>query len=227
VNEREQVAFGAALRRERERRTLSLDAIAEQTKVSAGLLGGLERGDLTRWPAGIFRRAFVRAYAEAVGLDATEVLREFVRLFPDTEFDTPEPVVAGASRTAPPSRARLLGASFSTWRRLGAALCDLAATATVAGAGYMTLGLDIGLAAAALGQALAVGLGGGTFGMLLVQPRARGAIVPGSEELRIQEAASVEARRPAAPIAPAPARATRSKRHRAERRAEADRSRRA
>jgi transcriptional regulator with XRE-family HTH domain len=226
VNEREQAAFGAALRRERERRGLSLDLIAEQTKVSAGLLAGLERGDLTRWPAGIFRRAFVRAYAEAVGLDATDVLREFVQLFPDSEFDAPDPAHA-ASHSAPPSRARLLGASFSTWRRLAAALGDLVATAAVAAAGYVTVGFDLGLAAAALGQALAVALGGGTVGMLLVQPRARGALVRGSEELRIQEAAPVEARRPTTPIAPTPARPNRAKRHRGERRADADRSRRA
>jgi transcriptional regulator with XRE-family HTH domain len=218
VNEREQAAFGAALRRERERRNLSLDTIAEQTKVSTGLLGGLERGDLARWPAGIFRRAFVRSYAEAVGLDATEVLREFVRLFPDAEAESHDATLSHA-RTAPPSRARLLGASFSTWRRLGAATSDLVFTALAAAAGYFTLGLDIGLAGAVLVQALAVALGGGSLGMLLVQPRARGTASAGSEELRIQEAGPVESRRPGAPAPPAPARAARQKRgHRSDRR---------
>jgi transcriptional regulator with XRE-family HTH domain len=80
---RDHVAFGASLRRERERRGLSLAAIAEQTKVSAALLEGLERGDLSRWPAGIFRRGFVKAYADAVGLDPAEVLAEFSQLHPD------------------------------------------------------------------------------------------------------------------------------------------------
>ena len=42
-------------------------------KVSLPLLEGLEADDISRWPGGIFRRAFVRAYAEAVGLDPDAV----------------------------------------------------------------------------------------------------------------------------------------------------------
>jgi transcriptional regulator with XRE-family HTH domain len=74
--------FGPRLRRERERRGISLETIASVTKVSADLWEGLERNDFSRWPWGIFARAFVRDYARAVGLDADEVVNEFCRLFP-------------------------------------------------------------------------------------------------------------------------------------------------
>ena len=74
--------FGPRLRSERERRGISLDTIAAATKVSAELWDGLERNDFSRWPSGIFARAFVRDYARAVGLDADEVVDEFCRLFP-------------------------------------------------------------------------------------------------------------------------------------------------
>ena len=74
--------FGPRLRRERERRGITLDTIAVVTKVSAELWEGLERNDFSRWPSGIFARAFVRDYARAVGLDADEVVDEFCRLFP-------------------------------------------------------------------------------------------------------------------------------------------------
>ena len=74
--------FGPRLRSERERRGISLDTIAVATKVSADLWDGLERNDFSRWPSGIFARAFVRDYARAVGLDADEVVDEFCRLFP-------------------------------------------------------------------------------------------------------------------------------------------------
>lgn len=84
---RQAAAFGATLRRERERRGVSLEAIAEETKVGLALLEALERGDLARWPTGIFRRAFVRAYAEAAGLDARAVLNEFLRIFPDEDLE--------------------------------------------------------------------------------------------------------------------------------------------
>jgi hypothetical protein len=46
-------------------------------------LEGLERDDLSRWPAGIFRRSFLRVYANALGLDPAPLLREFLLRFPD------------------------------------------------------------------------------------------------------------------------------------------------
>jgi Helix-turn-helix domain len=75
-------AFGPRLRAERERRGISIDTIASVTKVGADLWDGLERNDFSRWPSGIFARAFVRDYARAIGLDADEVVDEFCRLFP-------------------------------------------------------------------------------------------------------------------------------------------------
>jgi transcriptional regulator with XRE-family HTH domain len=74
--------FGPRLRSERERRGISLETIALVTNVSVELWQGLERNDFSRWPSGIFARAFVRDYAKAVGLDADETVDEFCRLFP-------------------------------------------------------------------------------------------------------------------------------------------------
>jgi len=79
--------LGSYLRREREQRGLSLRTISEKTKVSAGLLEGLEADDISRWPGGIFRRAFVRSYAQCVGLDPEDVIRRF-----EEQFQPPEPV---------------------------------------------------------------------------------------------------------------------------------------
>jgi len=75
--------FGQRLRLERERRRITLASIAANTKISLHLLEGLERGQLSRWPSGIFRRSFIRAYAEAIGLDADDLTREFLERFPD------------------------------------------------------------------------------------------------------------------------------------------------
>ena len=74
--------FGPRLRSERERRGITLDTIAVVTNVSIELWQGLERNDFSRWPKGLFARAFVRDYAKAVGLDANEVVDDFCRLFP-------------------------------------------------------------------------------------------------------------------------------------------------
>jgi len=77
--------LGPHLRRERERRGVTLDQIAEQTKIKRSLLAALERGDVAAWPGGLYRRAFFRAYVDAIGLDGAALIGEFVRLFPDPE----------------------------------------------------------------------------------------------------------------------------------------------
>jgi transcriptional regulator with XRE-family HTH domain len=82
-NNQADLSFGRRLRRERERRKIALTSIAENSKISAGLFEELERDDVSRWPSGIFRRSFIRAYAQAIGLDADEVAREFLERFPD------------------------------------------------------------------------------------------------------------------------------------------------
>lgn len=82
-------SFGARLRRERERRQIALSSIAANTKISLGLLQALERDDLSRWPSGIFRRAFIRAYAEAAGLDPVAITQEFLERHPDATNDSP------------------------------------------------------------------------------------------------------------------------------------------
>ena len=89
-------SFGARLRRERERRHITLAQIADTTKIKASLFQGLERDDVSRWPGGIFRRSFVRAYARAIGLDPEQTCREFVERFPEPG-DVPRPAEAPAS----------------------------------------------------------------------------------------------------------------------------------
>ena len=105
-------SFGARLRRQREQQQIALKVIAEQTKIKMSLLEGLERDDTSRWPAGIFRRAWVRDYAHAIGLPPDAVLREFLEVHPDPDA-VPVPAAARATwdgqagtSSAPPSRLR-------------------------------------------------------------------------------------------------------------------------
>jgi transcriptional regulator with XRE-family HTH domain len=102
VSEREE--FGPALRRERERRGITLQEIAAQTKIGASLFAGLERNDVSRWPTGIYRRAFLRAYAKVVGLDGERLVEEFRRLFPE-DGDEAGRSQARPEAPAPPDRA--------------------------------------------------------------------------------------------------------------------------
>ena len=81
MSERE--AFGPNLRRLRVQRGISLERIASATKVSADLWSGLEQNNFSRWPTGIYARAYVRAYAIEVGVDPDTTVDEFCRLFPN------------------------------------------------------------------------------------------------------------------------------------------------
>ena len=83
-------SFGPRLRAERERKNLPLQAIAEETKIKISLLEGLEQDDLSFWPEGLFRRAYVRAYARAIGLDSERTLREFVEQYPEPVEPEPD-----------------------------------------------------------------------------------------------------------------------------------------
>ena len=77
------VDFGTFLRQAREHRGVSLQDLAESTKISARVLESLERNDPSKLPGGIFSRAFVRAYAREVGLDPDVAVASFVTAFPD------------------------------------------------------------------------------------------------------------------------------------------------
>ncbi|SRR5579871_1316483 len=94
--------FGARLRRERERRQIALASISENTKISVALFAALERDDVSRWPSGIFRRAFIRSYAAAIGLDADAIANEFQARHPDPAEVVPEPPAPQAVRDKQP-----------------------------------------------------------------------------------------------------------------------------
>ena len=138
-------SLGRRLRRERERRQIALASIAENSKISVSLFEDLERDNVSRWPSGIFRRAFIRAYAEAVGLDAETTTREFLERFPDPHAPVATP--------GPPSRSALrltladTGSSFMRGRilaslrgRWAAIACDATVIVTIGLAMYAALG---------------------------------------------------------------------------------------
>src|SRR5688572_27669894 len=65
---------GHQLSTARQRRGLTLDDISRTTKIPVPLLEAIERDDVARLPQGFFTRAFVRAYAHEVGVNANDLL---------------------------------------------------------------------------------------------------------------------------------------------------------
>jgi cytoskeletal protein RodZ len=124
--------FGARLVRGREQKKRSLEEIADATKISIHQLRVLERGDLHRLPAGIYRRAIVRQYAEAAGLNVEETIRDLESVSTEVDVDIRglEPVAqprrdAGSSSPMPVLWSALIvfavAAAATAWYRAGTA----------------------------------------------------------------------------------------------------------
>ena len=65
---------GQQLSEARERQNLTLADISRTTKIPVYLLEAIERNDVDHLPQGFFTRAFVRAYAKEVGVDAESLV---------------------------------------------------------------------------------------------------------------------------------------------------------
>lgn len=74
--------LGLTLRQARETRGLTVEALAHRTHIAPKFLTAIERNALNELPGGFFTRAHLRAYAAEVGLDAEQVLREYLAEWP-------------------------------------------------------------------------------------------------------------------------------------------------
>jgi len=71
-------SFGERLQREREMRGITLDEIANATKIGTRALRALEEEDFNRLPGGIFNKGFVRAYARYLGIDEEQAVGDYL-----------------------------------------------------------------------------------------------------------------------------------------------------
>lgn len=88
--------FCLGLKAARERKGVTLAEISSATKIPVSVFVALERGDLRRWPKGLFRRSFFRDYVKMIGVPVAETFAEFIRLFPDEEIIESAPAAEAA-----------------------------------------------------------------------------------------------------------------------------------
>ncbi len=69
--------LGQVLQRAREEKGISLDDIQKATKIQRRYLEAIERGHFHVLPGHFYARAFIKSYAEAVGLDPTHILSQY------------------------------------------------------------------------------------------------------------------------------------------------------
>ena len=100
--------LGARLKEARLAKGYSLEDLQEITKIQKRYLIGIEEGNYSIMPGSFYVRAFIKQYAEAVGLDADQILTEYRKDIPEVQK---EEVAQSFSQS--PSRRKMAASSNS------------------------------------------------------------------------------------------------------------------
>jgi len=94
--------LGTRLKEARLSKGYSLDDLQEITKIQKRYLVGIEEGNYSIMPGSFYVRAFIKQYADAVGLNAEEILETYKSELPGTKNDQ-----VSQSMTNSPSRRKV------------------------------------------------------------------------------------------------------------------------
>lgn len=109
--------LGQLLQKARLEKGISLEDLQETTKIRKKYLENIEEGNYKALPGNFYVRAFIKSYAEAVGLDPNEVLRMY-------KNDIPDSAAEPATETISPKRT--VSKRSDKWSRFatGVMLCS-------------------------------------------------------------------------------------------------------
>lgn len=100
-------SVGAQLRRERELRQLSLEELAQTTRIPIRMLQHLEESRFDALPGEVFTKGFIKSYARALGIDEEPLVECYGRECRKSE--PPAPITA----ITPPERGRRFGIAIA------------------------------------------------------------------------------------------------------------------
>lgn len=89
--------LGARLRQARTEKNLSIDDIQALTKIQKRYLHGIEEGNYEAMPGPFYVRAFIRQYADAVGLHGDELLEQYKNEIPAATRTSSPPLAASTT----------------------------------------------------------------------------------------------------------------------------------
>ena len=78
-------SFGEDLKKAREAKKVTLEAIAAATKITTRYLQAVEQERFDQLPGGVFRRSIVRSYARTAGLDEEVWVKRYLAISPPEE----------------------------------------------------------------------------------------------------------------------------------------------
>lgn len=101
--------LGNRLREAREANGLSLDDLQEITKIQKRYLVGIEEGKYEMMPGKFYVRAFIKQYAEAVGLEPEEIFEQYKNDIPSVHNDElPQLSRVQTRKTIGPTNSKIL-----------------------------------------------------------------------------------------------------------------------
>ncbi|MCT4788661.1 MULTISPECIES: helix-turn-helix domain-containing protein [Exiguobacterium] len=103
--------LGTFLKQRREASGLTLDQIQQTTKIQKRYIIAIEEGDYKNLPGSFYARAFIKTYAESLGLDVDELYETYAKDLPKIE---PQPTVQ-LSRKQTYSKASETSSRVSRW----------------------------------------------------------------------------------------------------------------
>lgn len=102
------VSFGERLKKEREKRGMTLEEVSAATKIGVRSLKALEQEKFDLLPGGIFNKGFVRAYAKHLGLDDEVVVADYLEAAGES---SPTPTIADPTEAQTAQELRDLSSS--------------------------------------------------------------------------------------------------------------------
>ncbi len=79
--------LGTRLKEARTAKGYSLDDLQEMTKIQKRYLAGIEEGDYSMMPGPFYVRAFIKQYADSVGLNSDELLESYKQELPNSSTE--------------------------------------------------------------------------------------------------------------------------------------------
>jgi cytoskeletal protein RodZ len=73
----QQDCAGLGLASRREKKAITLEQIAQSTKIAVRTLRAIEAGEFKKLPGGIYDTSYIRQYAQAAGFDETQILAAY------------------------------------------------------------------------------------------------------------------------------------------------------
>ncbi|MFC7392612.1 helix-turn-helix domain-containing protein [Scopulibacillus cellulosilyticus] len=103
--------LGTALKEAREEKGMTLEDIERKTKIQKRYLLAIEEGHFDQLPGNFYSRAFIKNYAEAVGLDPNALFNEYGHVIPNIRQEPSQVVLP------PRTQRQSTGLSFKSAKR--------------------------------------------------------------------------------------------------------------